>query len=301
MTRRIVLALWCGGLWACNTAVAVDPEGGACDPGNVCPSGFACVQGVCHASGATGGAGGGTGGGTGLCAGVSCSSPPASSCESASVAKSFTGTCEPSTGQCTYTPVQTTCAGGCQGGACLNLCTGQACTSPPGARCADANTLRTFSSPGQCVAASGLCTYPSTDVPCTNGCSNGACVGPSLSFSQTGPRLRFQGLAIDQAPGTATGTATDVLVVGLGGHVSRWNGSAWSDVATPSGTPTLRSVSFSSSTGAFVVGSGHTAWRYSSAPTPTVSAVASFVGGSANTTYVAVHARADNNVLIADY
>ena len=49
------------------------------------------------------------------------------------------------------------------------------CDTPPAATCADANTLRTFSSSGTC--STGTCDYPSTDTTCANGCANGACTG----------------------------------------------------------------------------------------------------------------------------
>jgi len=48
------------------------------------------------------------------------------------------------------------------------------CTTPPAAECVDVATLRTYDAAGTCTG--GSCTYEHTDVACSIGCRNGACV-----------------------------------------------------------------------------------------------------------------------------
>ncbi len=50
------------------------------------------------------------------------------------------------------------------------------CTTPPAAQCVNAITLRTYDAAGTC--SGGSCTYEHTDVACSLGCRNGACVPP---------------------------------------------------------------------------------------------------------------------------
>lgn len=60
------------------------------------------------------------------------------------------------------------------------------CSSPPATTCANANTLRTFTSGASCL--SGACVYSYGDTSCPNGCSAGRCLSctPSCSGKQCG-------------------------------------------------------------------------------------------------------------------
>lgn len=165
-----------GMLAGCNTDIAVDPEGYLCDPGNVCPAGYSCVQGVCRSNSSGN-----------LCTGVVCNAPPQATCKDAQtrVGYAASGACDGLTGACTYAATETTCAQGCQMGQCVgDLCAGVSCNTPPAATCADANTLRTFAA-GTCDEGNGQCAYPQTDTPCANGCLNGACVNQDLCANVT--------------------------------------------------------------------------------------------------------------------
>ena len=52
-------------------------------------------------------------------------------------------------------------------------CENMTCDDPPDSECADANTVRIYSSPGTCTG--GDCDYPHQDINCPNGCANGQC------------------------------------------------------------------------------------------------------------------------------
>ena len=52
-------------------------------------------------------------------------------------------------------------------------CANVTCDDPPDAECADANTVRIYTSPGTC--SEGNCDYPHQDINCPNGCENGLC------------------------------------------------------------------------------------------------------------------------------
>ncbi len=165
MSRVLLLAVAALGLAACNMNVRVDPEGHRCNPGGGCPAGYLCQQDVCRAVG---------------CAQVQCTTPPAPPTCAGAVLRVYNGRCEASTGACVYEPQDTTCTGGCQAGACKDLCAGKACTTPPNATCASATTLRTFAQVGSCAPATGDCEYAPQDTTCTNGCSGGVCQGQDL-------------------------------------------------------------------------------------------------------------------------
>ena len=107
------------------------------------------------------------------CAGVVCNSPPAGCYEA-------TGTCDD--GLCQYDfDSGASCDDGnacttgdvCSGGGCLGSAV--TCNTPPAASCKDANTLLVASASGTCGA--GNCTYTTSEVACSHGCANNACVG----------------------------------------------------------------------------------------------------------------------------
>jgi len=57
-----------------------------------------------------------------------------------------------------------------------DLCYDKTCDTPTPAACNDGVSLRVWTAPGTC--ADGVCTYGTyTDVPCAQGCENGACKG----------------------------------------------------------------------------------------------------------------------------
>ncbi len=110
------------------------------------------------------------------CAGVSCDQPPARACADASTLVTYasSGTC--AGGMCTYSSTTTACGNGCAMAACVgDPCAGVMCDQPPAAMCADAMTLRTHASAGQCNPATGDCSYAPMDTTCNQGCSQGAC------------------------------------------------------------------------------------------------------------------------------
>ena len=167
MTRAPFLSLLL--LAGCDAAIKVDPDGYRCDVGNLCPTGFACREGICRAS-------------TGIdptCATLTCNTPPASSCVGGNTLRTFAGGCV--AGQCQYTPVDSTCATGCANDACVDACAGVPCVTPPQAACTNANTLRTFAQTGSC--SMGACSYSNTDTVCANGCELGRCKGVDLCQS----------------------------------------------------------------------------------------------------------------------
>ncbi len=120
------------------------------------------------------------------CAGVSCTSPPPSTCGSPTSRRSFgNGTC--SEGKCSYPPSDTACTNGCQAGACAgDPCVGVTCDAAPAAACVDATTRRSYAPTGTC--GGGTCTYARTETACPNGCEAGACKGdPCAGVTCTTP------------------------------------------------------------------------------------------------------------------
>lgn len=110
------------------------------------------------------------------CAGVTCDAPPASECVTGWVVRIFSAPGVCSNGVCSYPFDDTFCPHGCQDGACLgDPCAGVTCDQPPADVCVDNHTLRSYDPRGDCVE--GQCSYPFEDIPCENGCSDGACVG----------------------------------------------------------------------------------------------------------------------------
>lgn len=324
----------------CDANNRIDPDGYRCDVGNLCPTGYACRDGVCRAATSV----------DPSCLNVSCNTPPSPSCVSGTTVRTFAGRCV--AGQCQYDPVDSTCSTSCSQGACADACAGVACVTPPQPACTDANTLRTFdqvgacaggscnyvrkditcangcnaggckdvdlcasmnvtcnappaaicvgaqrhtfSTPGSCAPLTGVCTYPSSDSTCPNGCALGQCLTASLAFAQTGPRLHFAVNGIDLAPGSSGNSA---LAVGNGGKLARWDGSTWTELATPN-TNDLNRVAFVSGTVAYAVGASRTALTVRPASTANqVQAVG--LAGSGSDNLVAVSGRSENEVLIA--
>ena len=190
----------CAGLFitGCATNVKVDPAGYACDPGNVCPAGYGCVSGVCQL------------GTPGVCTASSCVQAP--QCVGTKV-KTFVGSCETSSGTCSYVPTETACANGCSNAACVDACKGVTCTTAPAAACVG-STLHGFQGNGTCSAVTGLCSYAPVDTVCTNGCAAGACINQDACagvMCTTPPMSVCEGLVLRTylASGTcAAGTCT---------------------------------------------------------------------------------------------
>jgi len=108
------------------------------------------------------------------CAGVTCNTPTANSCDDATHLRTYasSGTC--AQGTCSYAPTVTTCDFGCEAGHCKNNpCTGVTCNMPDADRCDDSTHLRKFSAAGVCQG--GSCMYTSTLNVCTFGCVGGRC------------------------------------------------------------------------------------------------------------------------------
>lgn len=110
------------------------------------------------------------------CAGVTCNSPPASYCSGANelTVSDTPGTCNAGNGTCSYGNHTEFCSFGCENGGCAgDPCAGVSCNSAPASYCLDANTARTYTTPGTC--SDGSCNYPTQDTPCSFGCINGVC------------------------------------------------------------------------------------------------------------------------------
>lgn len=247
-------------LAGCNMAVMVDPEGHRCNEFDPCPVGYACVSFSCRLAMGVGG-GDATGGGFVTAGGTSGGDAGGA-------------------------------AGGAGGGGGGDLCANVSCSMVPAATCMG-TTARSFSGPGRCEPSTGQCVFETFELDCAPGaCVSGAC---PLTFSQTGPRLRFAINAIDLAPGS---TGSSVVAVGDRSQVSQWNGTRWSTVPAPTTGITLNAVNFTSQNMAWVVGENRTVWRWDRVagtfmmtPAPGLSGTASLIGVDGTT---------DALVLIAD-
>jgi hypothetical protein len=117
-----------------------------------------------------------------VCGSITCNTPPSACYVSA-------GTC--SNGSCTYGFADgTSCDDGdacttqdsCASGVCQGV--PKQCLAPPANSCADAMTLRSYSSVGSCSA--GACSYTSSLIPCAMGCANGLCAGTGWTTQTSG-------------------------------------------------------------------------------------------------------------------
>lgn len=119
------------------------------------------------------------------CAGVVCDEPNADSC-SDSVARNYAsaGTCVG--GSCQYAYADTFCPEGCDDdGLCRpSVCEGQTCDAPPQASCIDSSRLETHAALGGCEV--DTCVYQSSEVWCSEGCFNGACINGSWQTETPG-------------------------------------------------------------------------------------------------------------------
>jgi hypothetical protein len=125
------------------------------------------------------------------CAGVSCSTPPATHCADATTLRSFAASGSCAGGSCSYAPTDTVCPAGCDAASAsckTDPCAGKSCTTPPPNSCVDASTARIYGVPGSC--SGGTCSYSYTDQLCPNGCVGGSCQAPvcgSASCNQPPP------------------------------------------------------------------------------------------------------------------
>ncbi len=293
---------------ACRRGVVVDPscDGVTCDapPAPTCTSGASlrtfngrCVSGQCQyepldmtcanacAAGAC----------VDACAGVTCNDAPDAVCADAATLRTFamTGAC--AGGACSYAPTDVACPNGCENGVCkgVDLCVAMnvTCAMAPPPTCMGA-TRRVYSA-GTCAPGTGQCSYTQVDTPCPNGCALGTCLMASLSFSQTGPRVRFAINGIDVAPGSSGNSA---LAVGNGGKLARWDGTQWSELTTPS-TADLRAVTFVTGTVAWAVGASGTAYSVR-ASTGAVQAQSLPSSSMANLRFVS--GRGEGELLVTD-
>ncbi|MCP4599980.1 MAG: hypothetical protein GY847_05485, partial [Proteobacteria bacterium] len=141
------------------------------------------------------------------CLAVTCTTPPANSCQDADtlVAYEAEGTC--ANGLCSYENTQVPCDFGCADGQCLeDPCLAVTCNTPPADYCQDAVNLILHDSLGTCDG--GVCSYTSTVQGCTYGCENGTCNSPQCTtgdcceggfFRAAGFECRASGGACDVA------------------------------------------------------------------------------------------------------
>ena len=170
-------------------------DSGACDqvecltpPANICQDGSTlvvynsqgtCTDGACSYASTTQVCADGCEDGACIgdpCAGVTCATPPANTCQDATtlVVYNSQGTC--TDGACSYASTTQVCTDGCEDGACIgDPCAGVTCATPPANTCQDATTLVVYNSQGTCT--DGACSYASTTQVCTDGCESGACIG----------------------------------------------------------------------------------------------------------------------------
>lgn len=111
------------------------------------------------------------------CEGIVCDSPEQDSCLGP-VARNFgtSGLCV--AGQCQYHYADTFCPEGCNAGVCQGpSCGAGVCNLPPANTCIDSDRLETNAPLGTCEGVS--CQYQTSEVWCSEGCFNGACIAGS--------------------------------------------------------------------------------------------------------------------------
>ena len=295
----------------CRASTSVDPSCATvtCNapPASTCVSGtslrtFAgrCVAGQCQYDSvdSTCATTCGQGACADACTGVACVTPPLAACTDPNTLRTFAQTGACTNGACSYVNTDTVCPSGCDNARCrgVNLCVsmGVVCNAPPAPTCVS-GARRTFSTPGTCEPGTGMCTYASTDSACPGGCALGQCLTASLAFAQTGPRLHFAVNGIDIAPGSAGNSA---LVVGNGGRVARWDGSMWTELASPTAM-NLNQVAFITGTVAVAVGASRTALTVRPAAAAPNQVNDLPLSGPGNANLVAVSGRDLGEVLIA--
>jgi hypothetical protein len=122
------------------------------------------------------------------CASVTCNTSPADICTNGTTARRYSseGTCV--AGTCHYPSVTETCAEVCQAGACTTAsCGGATCNTPPADFCTNANQLTRHAKLGRC--SSDTCSYQTTQVRCSLGCFQGACIAGSWETDFPSPAL----------------------------------------------------------------------------------------------------------------
>lgn len=187
---------------SCLGAVALrynatgDCDGGTCDYGEMATdcaaAGLVCVDGACV---------------EGPCSGVACDNPPDAVCDGETrIAFVEPGACL--NGDCRYTELREDCAELgklCVDGACVDLCDGIECLSPPADFCEGALAVA-HDTPGACFE--GDCSYATTRTDCAAAglsCRDGACVA--------GP---CDGVLCDEPPAPACDGVVAVVSAAIG-------------------------------------------------------------------------------------
>ena len=125
------------------------------------------------------------------CSFVRCDAPPADRCDG-EVAVAFPplGVCDPQTLECGYTEQRTNCTEQgqrCEQGACVDVCDGVTCDSPPANGCEGEVAVRY---PPFGICADGSCTYERREEDCAalgQSCADGACVAACVDDSCVAP------------------------------------------------------------------------------------------------------------------
>jgi hypothetical protein len=139
------------------------------------------------------------GGGVDPCEGVTCDSPPVTSCANGTQLESYASAGECVAGVCEYSALKTECVFGCAAGVCTpGKCEGVVCDSPPDSSCDANDQLTTYQAQGIC--SDGACTYALVVDKCAHGCADKACLPDPCAD-----------VVCDQAPADACTEAGQVL------------------------------------------------------------------------------------------
>ncbi|HWE28701.1 MAG TPA: LamG domain-containing protein [Polyangia bacterium] len=102
----------------------------------------------------------------------------------------------------------TDCTSGFCNGVCVSCTPATNCASPPANTCASTTSLTTYPNPGACTPTGG-CDYSATTVvPCSNGCSSGACNGTPMFLADATATSLGGTVTLDKEAGTNASTGT---------------------------------------------------------------------------------------------
>jgi Lamin Tail Domain len=136
------------------------------------------------------------------CAAVTCDAPPGNDCTGdVFTTYAATGTCDSTTGTCSYAATPTDCAAADQACdtslGCYDPCPSFTCDTPPPAEC-NGGILSVYDASGTCSSPGGVpeCAYGTTDTDCAAAdlaCDAGSamCIDPCIGFTCDTPPVDF--------------------------------------------------------------------------------------------------------------